>query len=60
MLGLFYVYERRDKDMGQENILNEFMNLPPEAQRQVVDFIFFTDTLQAKSVKKIRTSSDLG
>ena len=27
--------------MGEENILKEFTNLPPEAQRQVVNFIAF-------------------
>lgn len=30
--------------MEQERIINELTNLPPEAQRQVVDFIAFLKT----------------
>ena len=45
-------------DMEQENILNEFTDLPPEAQRQVMDFIAFLRSryqLPPKATKSKRT-----
>lgn len=35
--------------MEQEKIINEISNLPPEAQRQVVDFIAFLRTRYKRS-----------
>lgn len=38
--------------MEQEKILNELINLPPAAQRQVVDFIAFLKTRYKPSSAK--------
>ena len=35
--------------MEQEKIINEISNLPPDAQRQVVDFIAFLKTRYRRS-----------
>lgn len=37
-------YKQGAQPMGQENIIKEFTNLHPEAQRQVEDFIAFLQT----------------
>jgi hypothetical protein len=41
--------------MKQENMLNEFTNLPPEAQRQVEDFIAFLRTRYQRASKKTKS-----
>lgn len=38
--------------MEQSNVLTEFDTLPPEAQRQVVDFIAFLQTRYRLTVKE--------
>ena len=41
--------------MKQENMLNEFTNLPPEAQRQVEDFIAFLRTRYQRASKETKS-----
>jgi hypothetical protein len=38
--------------MNQEKVWQNFINLPPEAQRQVVDFIVFLRTRHAPSRRR--------
>jgi len=38
--------------MNQEKVWQNFINLPPEAQRQVVDFIVFLRTRYAPSRRR--------
>ena len=46
--------------MGQNNILNEFNSLPPEAQKQVIDFIAFLRTrYQPDRMKKAKPKDKL-